>query len=134
MIELSNVSKLYQTVGGSNLVLDRVSFTFPSCTNIGILGRNGAGKSTLLRIIAGTEHPDSGVVRRDGSVSWPIGFSGGFNGTLTGEEKRRVLFSARQHFRSEEHTSELQSPSVISYAVFCLDRKSVVRERVSSVV
>ena len=28
--------------------------------------------------------------------------------------------------RSEEHTSELQSPSVISYAVFCLDRKSVV--------
>ena len=28
--------------------------------------------------------------------------------------------------RSEEHTSELQSLRVISYAVFCLDRKSVV--------
>ena len=28
--------------------------------------------------------------------------------------------------RSEEHTFELQSRSVISYAVFCLDRKSVV--------
>ena len=28
--------------------------------------------------------------------------------------------------RSEEHTSELQSPLLISYAVFCLDRKSVV--------
>ena len=28
--------------------------------------------------------------------------------------------------RSEEHTSELQSPLNISYAVFCLDRKSVV--------
>ena len=28
--------------------------------------------------------------------------------------------------RSEEHTSELQSQSLISYAVFCLDRKSVV--------
>ena len=28
--------------------------------------------------------------------------------------------------RSEEHTSELQSLVVISYAVFCLDRKSVV--------
>src|SRR5213595_4034047 len=25
--------------------------------------------------------------------------------------------------RSEEHTSELQSPSVISYAVFCLKKK-----------
>ena len=30
------------------------------------------------------------------------------------------------HARSEEHTSELQSPLNISYAVFCLDRKSVV--------
>ena len=28
--------------------------------------------------------------------------------------------------RSEEHTSELQSLDHISYAVFCLDRKSVV--------
>ena len=28
--------------------------------------------------------------------------------------------------RSEEHTSELQSQTLISYAVFCLDRKSVV--------
>ena len=28
--------------------------------------------------------------------------------------------------RSEEHTSELQSHLCISYAVFCLDRKSVV--------
>ena len=31
-----------------------------------------------------------------------------------------------EHRRSEEHTSELQSHSEISYAVFCLDRKSVV--------
>ena len=31
-----------------------------------------------------------------------------------------------QGVRSEEHTSELQSPEAISYAVFCLDRKSVV--------
>ena len=28
--------------------------------------------------------------------------------------------------RSEEHTSELQSRELISHAVFCLDRKSVV--------
>ena len=27
------------------------------------------------------------------------------------------------HFRSEEHTSELQSPVPISYAVFCLKKK-----------
>src|ERR1051325_10684393 len=29
----------------------------------------------------------------------------------------------RTHWRSEEHTSELQSPYVISYAVFCLKKK-----------
>ena len=32
----------------------------------------------------------------------------------------------RELHRSEEHTSDLQSRHNISYAVFCLDRKSVV--------
>src|SRR5213595_3807352 len=31
--------------------------------------------------------------------------------------------------RSEEHTSELQSPSVISYAVFCLKKKKTLAYR-----
>src|SRR5213595_857733 len=41
----------------------------------------------------------------------------------------RQRFADRPHVsvaelrRSEEHTSELQSPSVISYAVFCLKKK-----------
>lgn len=91
MIELSDVTKSYQTRSGSNVVLDRISFTFPPRTNIGILGKNGSGKSTLLRVIAGTEHPDSGSIRWGGLVSWPIGFSGGFNGSLTGEENCRFV-------------------------------------------
>jgi capsular polysaccharide transport system ATP-binding protein len=91
VIELRNVSKIYQTVGGENVVLDSISFCFPPRTNIGILGRNGAGKSTLMRIIAGTEQPDTGEVTRQGSVSWPIGFGGGFNGTLSGEENCRFV-------------------------------------------
>jgi capsular polysaccharide transport system ATP-binding protein len=91
VIELTDVSKAYATLRGSNQVLDAVSFTFPARTNIGILGRNGAGKSTLLRIVAGTEQPDSGQVQRLGSVSWPIGFSGGFNGSLSGEENCRFV-------------------------------------------
>lgn len=91
MIELAQVSKAYATLRGSNLVLDSVSFAFPPRTNIGILGKNGAGKSTLLRIIAGTEQPDSGTITRRGVVSWPIGFSGGFNGSLSGEENCRFV-------------------------------------------
>src|SRR5213595_2594021 len=40
------------------------------------------------------------------------------NPEVRGELQRRFT-----HLRSEEHTSELQSPSVISYAVFCLKKK-----------
>src|ERR1051326_1087996 len=32
-------------------------------------------------------------------------------------------FFCTEHYRSEEHTSELQSHSFISYAVFCLKKK-----------
>ena len=54
--------------------------------------------------------------------------------TQMGEDERRLaemgykqdLNRSWSGNRSEEHTSELQSPVVISYAVFCLDRKSVV--------
>jgi capsular polysaccharide transport system ATP-binding protein len=91
MIDLERISKAYHTTVGQNVVLDAVSFSFPAKTNIGILGKNGAGKSTLLRIIAGTELPDSGQVVRHGLVSWPIGFSGGFNGSLSGEENCRFV-------------------------------------------
>jgi capsular polysaccharide transport system ATP-binding protein len=91
VIELSEITKAYQTRSGSNVVLDRISFTFPPRTNIGILGKNGSGKSTLLRVIAGTEQPDSGKVHWGGLVSWPIGFSGGFNGSLSGEENCRFV-------------------------------------------
>ena len=91
MIELRNVSKAYATSSGLNQVLDDVSIRFPDRTGIGILGRNGAGKSTLLRIIGGAELPDSGEIIRRGRVSWPIGFSGGFNSSLTGEENCRFV-------------------------------------------
>jgi capsular polysaccharide transport system ATP-binding protein len=59
--------------------------------SVGILGNNGAGKSTLLRILGGAEQPDAGHLNRSGRVSWPIGFSGGFNGSLSGEENCRFV-------------------------------------------
>ena len=39
-------------------------------------------------------------------------------------EKASVYFSNLNTVRSEEHTSELQSHSFISYAVFCLKKKN----------
>src|SRR3546814_1396598 len=40
-----------------------------------------------------------------------------------GIDDRLVILVVTVHFRSEEHTSELQSLMRISYAVFCLKKK-----------
>ena len=91
MIEFIEVSKFYPVKKGRKTVLDRVSFQFPDHQNIGVLGRNGAGKSTLLRLIAGSELSDEGQILRRGKFSWPLGFSGGFNPELSGEENLRFV-------------------------------------------
>ncbi|CZF80147.1 Polysialic acid transport ATP-binding protein KpsT [Grimontia celer] len=91
MIELVNVSKRYKTPNGIKQVLKPCSFTFPQGRNIGLLGVNGAGKSTLLRMIAGSEAPTTGKIVRNVKMSWPLGFSGGFNGSLTGYENLRFV-------------------------------------------
>jgi capsular polysaccharide transport system ATP-binding protein len=91
MIELRNITKIYRTVAGPNLVLDHISIDLPALESIGILGRNGAGKSTLMRIIGGAEMPTAGEVVRHGKVSWPIGFTGAFSGSLSGEENCRFV-------------------------------------------
>ncbi len=91
MIEFIDVSKFYPIKRGKKTILDQVSFRFPDHQNVGVLGRNGAGKSTLLRLIAGSELPDSGQILRRGKFSWPLGFSGGFNPELSGEENLRFV-------------------------------------------
>jgi capsular polysaccharide transport system ATP-binding protein len=86
MIQLNNVFKFYRTEGHTKIVLDHVSAVFDSTRSCGLLGVNGAGKSTTLRLIAGTELPNSGSVRRSVRVSWPLGFAGGFHPQMTGRE------------------------------------------------
>ena len=93
MITLDRVSKVYRTRSGRKTVLDNVNVTFESGYNFGVLGVNGAGKSTLLRLIAGSQIPDIGVVRRYARVSFPLGFGGTFHGALSGREN--VAFVAR---------------------------------------
>jgi capsular polysaccharide transport system ATP-binding protein len=84
MIRLEHVTKTFRTPRGRKLVLDNASATFEAGHNFGILGVNGAGKSTLIRLIAGSELPDRGIVRRYGRVSFPLGFGGTFHGALSG--------------------------------------------------
>ena len=69
MIALERVGKSYPTPFGRKVVLHDATVEVPSGHNIGILGGNGAGKSTLIRLLAGTEMPDRGHVRRGARVS-----------------------------------------------------------------
>jgi capsular polysaccharide transport system ATP-binding protein len=100
MIELRQVSKAYSLMGVRKVILDNVSYRFPKGRNVGIMGKNGVGKSTLIRLIAGSEQPDSGRIYRSARVSWPLGFSGGFNGSMTGMEN--IRFVARIYGESTE--------------------------------
>ena len=94
MIVLDRVSKSYRTLSGSRVVLNDVSVILPPGLGLGILGANGTGKSTLLRLLAGTELPDAGRIKRGGrSVSFPLGFSGTMHPKLSGLEN--VVFLAR---------------------------------------
>lgn len=91
MIILENVCKSYRTNHGINRVLENVSVTFKDGVNTAILGLNGSGKSTMIRLIGGAEHPDYGRIIRKSTVSWPIGFTGCFHGSLTGRENLRFV-------------------------------------------
>lgn len=91
MIALHNVHKYYQTRSGRNHVLKDVSFSLRKGEKLGILGRNGAGKSTLVRLISGAELPNSGTVRREMSVSWPLAFGGAFQYMLSGVDNVRFI-------------------------------------------
>ncbi|VTZ27204.1 Capsule polysaccharide export ATP-binding protein CtrD [Methylocella tundrae] len=91
MIRLAGVTKIYKTENHRKIVLDNVSYTFDTRYSYGIFGPNGAGKSPLLRLIAGTELPNSGHVKRDITVSWPLGFGGGFHPAMTGRENVKFV-------------------------------------------
>ena len=93
MITLDRVCKFYRTRAGRKTVLDNVDAVFEAGHNFGVLGINGAGKSTLVRLLAGSEAPDRGIIRRYARVSFPLGFGGTFHGALSGREN--AAFVAR---------------------------------------
>ncbi|MFM0152455.1 ABC transporter ATP-binding protein [Paraburkholderia sediminicola] len=91
MIALENVTKIYHTRQGPRTVLNGVNLDIARGEKVGILGRNGAGKSTLIRIMSGAERPTRGSIKRDISISWPLAFGGGFQGSLSGFDNVRFI-------------------------------------------
>src|SRR5438309_9778513 len=91
MIACDNVSKSYPMGHARKHVLKSLDLQINPGERVGLLGRNGAGKTTLIKLIGGVEMPTSGKVRRHMSVSWPLGFGGGFQGSLTGYDNARFI-------------------------------------------
>ncbi|GAA5124117.1 ABC transporter ATP-binding protein [Luteolibacter yonseiensis] len=105
MIELRNVTKYYEVRHGVRYILNDVSLTIPSRTNVAVIGSNGAGKSTFLRLIGGSEPANSGTILTDSEISWPLGLASGFQGVLTG--RQNVMFVCKINGLSRGDTRQV---------------------------
>ncbi|ASG64182.1 ABC transporter ATP-binding protein [Kluyvera genomosp. 3] len=106
MIKIEHLTKSYQTSKGRHYVFKDLNIELPTGKNIALIGHNGAGKSTLLRMIGGIDYPDSGIIKTNKTISWPVGLSGGFQGSLTGREN--VKFVARLYAKKDELRSKVE--------------------------
>jgi capsular polysaccharide transport system ATP-binding protein len=91
MIHCDEITKSYPMGSGRKQVLKGLNLHIAPGEHVGFLGRNGAGKTTLIKLIGGVELPSSGSIRRHMTVSWPLGFGGGFQGSLTGYDNARFI-------------------------------------------
>ena len=71
-LEVSNLTKRFETPRGVITALDDVSFSVHKRELLSVIGPSGCGKSTLVRILAGLETPTAGELRVYGEpVSGP---------------------------------------------------------------
>jgi ATP-binding cassette subfamily B protein len=64
-ITFEDVSFTY--IGTKTPAIDRVSFSIPAGTMLGVVGRSGSGKSTLTRLLQGVTREYTGYVKLDGT-------------------------------------------------------------------
>ncbi|MGO4326119.1 ABC transporter ATP-binding protein [Cupriavidus sp. 2TAF22] len=91
MIRISGLHKRYRGAAADAWVLHDVSLEIARSSRVALIGRNGAGKSTLLRLIGGTDTPSRGEIDRRCRVSWSLGLSGGFQGSLSGRQNAKFV-------------------------------------------
>ena len=91
MIRCRNLAKAYAMGPARKAVFGGLDLDIARGERLGVLGRNGAGKTTLIKLIGGVEMPSHGKVERGMRTSWPLGFGGGFQGSLTGYDNARFI-------------------------------------------
>ena len=66
MIEIRDLTKIFQTADGRVEALKNINLTIQDRDIYGVIGMSGAGKSTLVRCVNMLERPTSGTVVIDG--------------------------------------------------------------------
>jgi capsular polysaccharide transport system ATP-binding protein len=99
LLVVDRVTQQFVLHGRRRTLFQDLSFTLGPGERLAVLGRNGQGKSTLIKILGGVLPPTSGKVSW-GSMrsSWPLGFTGAFQGSLTGMDN--ILFISRIYRKS----------------------------------
>jgi capsular polysaccharide transport system ATP-binding protein len=91
MLVVDGLAKQYSQGGGARTLFRDLSFELSRGHRIALVGRNGQGKSTLLKILGGVVPATTGRVAWSMTSSWPLGFSGGFQGGMTGYDNIRFI-------------------------------------------
>lgn len=66
ILNIRNVSKIYQSAGRELTVLDNINFSITAGSTVAITGPSGSGKTTLLGLCAGLDRASSGTVELNG--------------------------------------------------------------------
>ncbi len=90
-LEIVGLNKTYTNSVGATPLFNDLTFNVGRSDRLAVLGRNGLVKSTLIKILGGALAPTSGRVIWHMTGSWPIGFGGGFQGSLSGLDNIRFL-------------------------------------------
>src|SRR3546814_1314537 len=105
------------------LALDRLRTFFDNIDGVEVVGQAQDGDEALAEIARLT--PD--LVILDVQMPGKSGLRAAAE--LAVEPRPELVFVTAHEHRSEEHTSELQSLMRISYAVFCLKKKTTKKNR-----
>ena len=62
ILNIRNVSKIYQNAGRDLTVLDEINFAIEAGSTVAITGPSGSGKTTLLGLCAGLDRASAGTV------------------------------------------------------------------------
>jgi putative ABC transport system ATP-binding protein len=66
ILEIKNVSKIYQSAHNDLTVLDQINFAINKGDTVAITGPSGSGKTTLLGLCAGLDRATTGTVTLNG--------------------------------------------------------------------